>query len=155
MRTKTVVWMERKLFMARRTLNKRVFSNVRIPGCSYCVRRISQLFADIIWTRHETLGLRGQQYWPPVFIHRFPNCKNCSFLRKFMAPCVRTVGHRRNISDGSWCLNLGILACTPGDGRLHFFADRTSSNTPSVLVAVHFTKYAEHFRWNRTIYTAM
>jgi len=53
--------MERKLFMARRTLNKRVFSNVRIPGCSYyCVRRISQLFADIIWAVHETLGLRAQ-----------------------------------------------------------------------------------------------
>jgi len=52
-------------------------------------------------------------------------------------------------------LEFGDPGMHPRRRQTPFFADRTTSNTPSVLVAVHFTKYAEHFRWNRTIYTAM
>ena len=60
------------------------------------MQHMSQVSADIIRARYETLrGIVEGVKWSPVIVHVPPNCKNCSFLRKMTAPCVRTVGRGR------------------------------------------------------------
>ena len=95
---------------------------------------MSYVFADIIRARHDTLrGIVEGSMWPPVSLHRPPNCKKCSFLKKLTAPCVRTVGHGGVFlsSLGSWIWGPGVH---PRRRQTPTFADRTTSYTPSVFI---------------------